>query len=371
MKQKAILFLCVIAPLMMVVFFRHQLIQVDPDEGYVIARAYLLSRGFHYHNQIWSDQPIMVPLLLEYWLSYFGFTLNAARSLVAVSSGILLIALYVFQKNIFGKNVGLYSVLVLLFSRWYLHFSSASMIGVPTLCLEMICLSLLTFHPKYKIVLYLSGFFFICAMGAKLFALEITPIILIILWQKNSSLSDFVRFLAGVIIGILVYLNITGVEQLGAMWTQLVSTQTISYDTLAIKPISQSFRLLSQEIFIWPLAIFGISYCCIKKQWQIIPTIIWIIITAISICYHRPSFSHHYLTFALPLSILVGRGIEALSQTIQQLKIQSYLRTVASLTTITIIIFSSFYWILTATRVCIPDVKKFSFAISERKLNFL
>lgn len=63
---------------------------LDYDEGLNLGKAFMLAKGYVLYSQIWSDQPPFYTYLLQFWTDCFGYSLQAARRLTAVFSGVLL-----------------------------------------------------------------------------------------------------------------------------------------------------------------------------------------------------------------------------------------------------------------------------------------
>jgi hypothetical protein len=305
---------------------------LDYDEGMVLMRTMLLQRGYRLHVDIWSDQPIIIPATLNLWTAFIGLKLETGRLFVICSASVLITALFYLQAHFVNHIAAVSTAIAIMISSRFMHYASACMIGVPTLCLSVLTLFFFLLAPvgssnilKKRLYLILSGFAFCLAMGSKLFTLELAPVLMIAAYARYKGLcsatirtyfwKDVMLWCSGAFLGVLLILVLVGWDGFLLMPKQLVGTNIIANNVFYDFNIEPFLLALWQDFFVWPIALAGILLTFFhprssekQKAYILIPTM-WITVAILGVLFHRPLSPHHYLTFSLPLMWLVGIGI--------------------------------------------------------------
>ncbi len=323
-----LIFAGVVAVFLLWVTTRSHII-LDFDEGMVLMRTMLMLRGYELHTDIWSDQPIVVPLLLKVWSSFFGLSLVSGRYFVMLFAALLATLLFIVQARSISALAGLSSVIALMLSAYFLHYGSACMIGAPTLALGMGALCFYILAPVDQNLpwsrrgsLFASGLLLSLAIGAKLFALEIIPVILVagyVRYQSPSRLKNLKEetfsWLTGFTAGVAILLMLIGREAMLLLPEQLIGTNIVANKVFTDFNIEPFLVGLRQDWLLWPIVAIGIVLARVSadgnprvKLYTLIP-ISWLTVALAGAVFYRPLSPHHYLTISLPLSWLAGIAV--------------------------------------------------------------
>ncbi len=291
--------------------------QFNNDEGLNLLTAFMYSQGFSLYKDIWHDQPPIFPIILSSWLTWFGHSVFAARILVVIFSAILVWSFYEIISYFLGIIPALFSTSLLVVSRDFFKLSVSAMVGFPCIALVMLSIYTLILYQKktQKILLILSGTLFALSLQTKLFSIIILPpIISLILYfnlTKKSSLKITPKIFYNIFVWLLtifiVYL-IIGILFNSLNYEQIWEAHNIgktSYGKLYnINLLRQ--RLDGNNLIFSCLAFVGILLIFIRRKWEAIVPLTWLVTSLIFLLKHKPIWYHHYIMIFIPLAWLSG-----------------------------------------------------------------
>lgn len=111
--------------------------QFHPDEGVNLLKGALVANGFHLYDQIWSDQPPVLTLILAAVHLVFPYNVAVARAVILASASLLLWSLFRVVRRTDGALAAWIAVAVLGLSNLFLTLSVSVMIGLPAIALAM------------------------------------------------------------------------------------------------------------------------------------------------------------------------------------------------------------------------------------------
>lgn len=99
------------------------------------------------NEDIHENTPPLFDTVLNIWISIFGTSAKAVRSLSAIIGTLSVILLYLLGKNIFNKKIGIMAALLLCFSPFHIYYSQEARTYV---LFSFITLMSFFFYNEYK-----------------------------------------------------------------------------------------------------------------------------------------------------------------------------------------------------------------------------
>lgn len=294
--------------------------QLNFDEGLQLMRASLYMQGYSPHIEIWSDQPFFFPALLSFWFTIAGKSVFSARLLTVIFSALLIWFFFESISIYLGIFPAFMGVISLAASSGFIRFSSAVMIGIPSLSLAVISIYFLLIYKKskQKYLLIISGVIFALSLKIKFFTVFLIPIILFFIFdvnkinfESNQKLkSRFIYPLLLWIISLVVIFLIVSLLFNELSYEQLFGTHFGEGIKTAF-PIKNGFEKLSKVIInkdydLLYLAIFGILVVFVRHRWEGLFPVVWLGAGTFLLLNHRPVWPHHYCLIAIPMAWLAA-----------------------------------------------------------------
>ncbi|NEP73880.1 MAG: glycosyltransferase family 39 protein [Okeania sp. SIO2G4] len=294
--------------------------QLNFDEGLQLMRASLYMQGYSPQTEIWSDQPFFFPALLSLWFSIVGKSVFSARLLTVIFSALLIWFFFETIRISLGIFPAIIGAISLAASSGFIRFSSAVMIGIPSLSLGVISIYFLFIYKKsqQKYLLIISGVLFALSLKIKFFTVFLIPIILLVLFDVNKinfesnqkPRSKLMYPLLLWIISLVVIFLIVSLLFNELSYQQLFGTH-FGEEIQAAFTMKNGFEKLSKVIInkdydLFSLAIFGILVVFVRHRWEGIFPVAWLGTGTLLLLNHRPVWPHHYCLIAIPMAWLTA-----------------------------------------------------------------
>ncbi len=295
--------------------------QLNFDEGLELMRASLYMQGYSPHTEIWSDHPFLFTAMLSFWLSIVGKSVFFARLLTVTFSALLIWFFFETIRISLGIFPALIGAISLAASSGFIRFSSAVMIGIPSLSLTVISIYFLFIYKKSqkKYLLIISGVLFALSLQIKILTVFLIPIILIFIfdvkkinWESSQKLrSRFIYPLLLWIISLVVIFLIFSLLFNALSYEQLFGTHFGGEIKTAF--VKDGFERLSKVIInkdydLFSLTIFGILIVFVRHRWEGLFPFVWLGAGTLLLLNHRPVWPHHYCLIAIPMAWLAAYG---------------------------------------------------------------
>jgi 4-amino-4-deoxy-L-arabinose transferase-like glycosyltransferase len=296
-------------------------LQFGGDEGYQLMTSFLMSKGFVLYKEIWSDQPPLFVLLLDWAFKLFGPSILAAR-LVAAGFGLLLFAtLYQVVKGFLGPWQALLAMFFLLASPGLLELSISVMQEVPTFSVALVSV-LLLFQWRTRqhwIWLLASGIAMGLALGIKLTAILVIPAMLVemLLEFKQKYSLDWIKIVSFSVLRWSAAAAIT-FALIALVWGR-GSFQSSYRAHFAENSVHGMDR---PEDFTPPIDVFldhsegvlaaiaGIIIIVRRRRVREFAfPCVWMVTTSAVHAVHRPWWMYYYLHLAIPMAWLAGFAV--------------------------------------------------------------
>lgn len=289
----------------------------DPEEGNNLMKSLLYLKGFSLYGQIWSDQPPLFTVILAFWFKLFGASAYAGRILTLIFSNALLFAFYWILRNQLGIFCAIMAALYLILSNDFIRLSTSVMIGLPALSFMMFSILCATLYKKSqaKYLLILSAIFMALSLQTKLFAVFLTPLVLIELFRdrKNRSypaLYSWLFVFGAVYFSIILIFFHSG---LSSLMQQLIKPHYLAraaFDKLHYSLLNDNiYQAILNDCDTVLLSLSGIAIIIIKKSWRHLFPFLWLLSAFLILLQHRPVWLSHYLLLSIPLSWLAAISI--------------------------------------------------------------
>jgi 4-amino-4-deoxy-L-arabinose transferase-like glycosyltransferase len=299
--------------------------ELHGDEGLNLIKALLVSQGFSLYEEIWSDQPPVLTLLLSWWFHLFGTSVLAARIFIILFATLLVWSFYHIVRRYLGHLPAIFGTSVLVLSYKFLKYSSSVMIGIPSLALTTAAIfGLIVYKEEKKHLSFLAlpGILFALSLQTKLYTVFLFPILFLytissftISRKEFSKQNAIASFLWGGIV-ILVYLFI-GIATHSLNYEQIVSAHfnsnlqesaRVSQNTLAYI-MFQDPQIFVRDFDGFLLAAFGTFVIAIYRLKSGIFPLVWLAAAIFVLSNHIPVWDHHYHLFLIPLAWLAAYSL--------------------------------------------------------------
>lgn len=329
--------------------------QFDTDEGQELVKAILYNQGYTLFEEIWSDQPPLLTLVLGSWLQWWGNSVLAARLFILGLSTILVWTFAQLLRRTVGDRYAVLGALLLLWTANFLRMSVSVMVGMPAVALMMLSLYCLVRHNEtathsrgFRIWLVLAGICTAISLHIKMFTILLLP-----LWglylgvgslQGSSGRSHRAVLDLG-IWGISIIIAFLGISiPFGPEYLNIVFVFHVQSDVKSAFVQEHSLRDVAlfylQELDYVCLMLFGLttaipirvgnrfkpSYASLLRTPLTVLPIAWLVWVTLFLINHKPIWYHHHLLIAIPLTWLATVGLKAAEQRLQQQRIWELLR---------------------------------------------
>lgn len=318
-------FISLLVPISFIVFVIYTMpikeqFQFNNDEGLNLLTAFMYSHKFSLYTDIWHDQPPIFPIILSSWLTLFGHSAFTARILVLIFSAILVWSFYQIMCYFLGIVPALVSTLLLVVSRDFFKLSASAMVGIPCISLVMLSIYTLIFYAKRprKVLLFLSGSLLAISLQTKLFSIIFIPSIICLLLYFNLRENQFKKITKKFFLTIFLWLATTVVVYLliGILFNSLNYEQLWEAHDIGETNYGQfyninllKYRLAGKNIIFSLLSFLGILVIFVKRRWEGIFPLAWLITALVFLLKHQPIWYHHYVIIFIPLAWLSGYAV--------------------------------------------------------------
>jgi len=299
------------------------LCEIDPDEGINVIKALLMDRGHLLYSDIYSDQPPFFHSLLVSWFRLFDFSLTAGRLLAVLLAATLVTALFLTVRLQRGAWWAFAAVVLLLFSNYFLLYARAVMIGLPSLCFAMgavFCLQVYKQGDDRRIFhLLAAAVLMAMAFLTKMAVAVLLPAIILDLirseWQgRPRSLGDVGKLLrpvgiwfAALLAGILLLTLLLAPQLFDASnFQQLFGTHRILSRAIVSQRWQAVLTFIAKDRDLVVLAGIGIVPMLLRKKYDFIFPLGWVLVACAAFASHHPVWMHHYLYISIPLAWLAA-----------------------------------------------------------------
>lgn len=323
------LILPIIFIVLMVLFhpFR-ETFQTDTDEGINLIKAVLVMEGHQITGDIETDQPPLLSNLLAMVFRWTGQSVNVARLMVLLFSGVLLGAAGMSSQTAWNRGTGLLVYLMLILLPNYLLLSVSVMIGQPSITLAMVSLlCIFMWHRCRKWPwLVLAGLFISLSLFTKIFTAILLPVfgvgLLVAEWTilqdntKKTLQKRWIQILKPAfifslsVIGISAILAVTLLELENVM---ILFLPHLTYRSLTSVTGSITADLKSAALPII-LATIGLGFSIVKRKWLALYPAAWAIIAYLSLLNHNPIWWHHQMLVTIPAALLSAYGVFSITK---------------------------------------------------------
>ena len=279
------------------------------DEGLNLMRAYLHAKGYILYQQIRMDQPPVFALLFSGLFKVFGPSVFAARMLVLFFSSMLLWAVYKIVSKAQNTLSGIFAVVLIIFSSFYVKMSISAMNSIPAISLAMLSvyaafLYRATSHKRYLLI---SGILFAVAVLTRFFSLIFLPAII---WEIAMARKKKAAYPAWILAFTIVFLYIATVAT-RIDFSQLLKPYLLARGLKSMPDQNIRYWLL-QEYDIILLAICSFIFLRRQDRKNFIAPLITLILGLVVFSNHSPRWYHHRLWIIIPLSWVASFGFYTL-----------------------------------------------------------
>lgn len=286
------------------------------DEGYNGVQAVLYGMGYRFYTDMWLDQPPLLFVLLNAWFYWFGATLSAGRALALLSAVVAGGAFYHAIRLRAGRAAAALALVFMACGEMYAMMSVTMVQTFPALALAGLSCWSLAWHrlrPRADRVA-LSAVCMAASMQVKLIA---APLMLALaadlLWPRTRDRRACLRGLAETaawcgLIGIaFVALGLwTGLDfrhLLKPHWNPVQSGLFQDYAGARRLP-----GFFAAQYLLVLLSLPAAARALLGREREAVLPLLWVVLSAVLIFFHRPVWDHYEVLLAVPLGWLAGVG---------------------------------------------------------------
>ena len=212
-------------------------------------------------------------------------------------------------------------IYLLMFTDAFFELSVSVMIGLPSLAFAMVSIMLLMRCLKSIswLSLAMSAGLLALSMQTKFFTALLIPILVAVLWVRLKSFRITLVWLSIVLV---VYAFI-GLASGSLSYAYLVAPHVdgavrLSYDES--RGWAYLVSLAGKNIECLVLALVGTIVVFVRRRYDGLLPLAWVVVASIILAFHRPIWYHHYLLIAIPMAWLASYSILPLSEVIFEKK---------------------------------------------------
>lgn len=306
--------------LVMVAFFPYwDMFWIYSDEGFVLMKALLVSRGYSLYGQVWSDQPPLHTDLLALIFRLNGPGVFAARLLTLCFTCMLIWAIVQVMRRAWSNEAALAAFVLLIYLPTFPLLSVAALIGQPALALACVSLlGLLQWHQRRSnALLALSGIVMGLSLLTKAFTGLVIPLFAVVLLSielfQQTRPRKLIRAMQpvlvwGVFIGlsvIILSLLLVGPSNLA----QLIQPHLAAAQSDTYPPNEQLYSIWFYLQDAWPillLALVGLAITIKQRRVMMLYPAVWLAAAALILSFYQPIWSHHQMLVTIPAALLAG-----------------------------------------------------------------
>ncbi len=303
-------------------------IQFDGDEGLNLMRSMLVVKGYPLYSEVSSDQPPLFTQLLALLMRVTGFDVAPARFLVLLFATLLVWSCAQFLQLTWGDLSALAFLPLIVIAPRFLVLSVSVMIGIPSIALAALSMTLLLFWHKQKndLWLVLSGLALALSVLIKLFTGFVAPIFVLGI-TLSAYLQDRSAGLAWKMLRPAILWGLSFTVMAAVLGLILVGPQNIwqivfPHVEAPSKAVFQGENYsinyhLQTAVPLLLLGGLGAVYSIYKRNWLGLYPLAWAALAYALFSFYSPVLYHHQLLVTVPFAMLaavfVGQGIKALA----------------------------------------------------------
>lgn len=296
--------------------------QISVDEGFNLQRSTLYNQGYQLYTEIASDQPPLFTILLAGVMRASGDSAVAARILVLFFSALTVFSIAASTGLSYGPGAAGWTLPLFFILPWYMHLSTAIMIGLPSIALAAMAVFFFILWKKNNNawVLTASAILMAGSVFIKLFTGFIAPLIVLRIGMETIrstgiSLRPYAKWapllnwsIAFTVTVISFALGWYGFENiLNALGTHFGGGTQNAFT--------------SEEFTLWPhltkswlflvLAIPGLYFIIKARLKNAYPLVAWAFLATLALAFYSPVWAHHQLLITVPLVGIQAIGVSS------------------------------------------------------------
>lgn len=292
--------------------------EINPDEGFNLAKAALVHAGYRMYADIWSDQPPVLTYALSALQHVAPWNVQAARWLILASAALLLASLYALIARLHGRRVALWSVALLMTAPMFIRLSVSVMIGLPSVALAVAAMAVAVV-PRWSLAvrMVLAGGLYALSLQTKFFTFLLAPALLlaVLVGAGDSDRRGRWPALAGFLVACAAGLLVVTLAAGEAFWVQLVhphfsprlrGSYSVAVSASQVLVVLQSHAALAGAGLLGVLALAA----SMRRGWPEWLPVIWLVVPTIGLVLHTPVWSHQVLLLMVPLAWLGGLVVD-------------------------------------------------------------
>ena len=287
--------------------------ELDPDEGFNLMKAVLVSDGHAMFDEIWSDQPPFLTYVLAIVHDLFGPNIGASRGTILGFAEALISGLFFIVRTQQGQVGAWIAVIVLCAGFLFQSLSVSVMIGLPAVALTIVGLSLLYRDDNDGIaVLILSGLCMALALQTKLFVATAIPSGLLAAMLTGPESDVLAKRIAragiwfgAVLLGWAGVALASGLDPLSHLITPHTDTRLLEAFAYDGGPARMWALMILQPHYIFAAAV-GLVIAFKWRTGRFWVPVLWLIISILALIDHRPLWPHQLMLLFVPLAWIAG-----------------------------------------------------------------
>lgn len=315
--------------------------EFNPDEGNNLIKALLLAQGKTFTHGIWSDQPPLFAYALLGCFKLFGMGVDVARTVVLVTSAVLVFSLYDGVRMLSERRAGLVAahlgatmaVGALLLAGRFAPLRVSVMIGIPSIAFVSLAVwaalraGFVEHGARARAVWgAVAGACLAVSLGIKLFTLFVAPVVcLTVLGPRVREfaasrvrarpvavadqpllLRDSAAFAIGFVpVLLLVFSPVFAPQAFAELFRSHLAAER------GYQVASTVGGLLVLDWGIYLGALTGVVLLARDRRWEALPWCAWLALAMAALALHNPVWLHHSLLMVVPAAGLLGLGMTA------------------------------------------------------------
>lgn len=297
------------------------------DEGVYWQSLRAMLAGQSLYKGIFYSQPPLFLLSTYPGFALFGGSLWSARLGIVLVSLLGFPGVYLLGKTLFGRPGALAALLLLLVDPLYLAQSQTIQAEASSVAFTILAVAFAFLWWKQPdgrrgiCWAALCGCTFALSLLCKLLCIStLVPIALLMLaraWQimrrkPGTSRKSWLPMLVGCGVALLTVLVMVlpYVGSFQNFWSSVVTFHEVAAQVAALPAFKNYEKISSVMVSVLALAaLYGSVVAFLRKDWRVLPILVWLLVTLVLLYQQQPLFVHHLIALEPPLITLALFGL--------------------------------------------------------------
>jgi hypothetical protein len=289
------------------------------DESIELVRLHLLEKNYVFYQNVWSDHPLGMTRILDFFSTFFSIDLSSARKIVLGLSITNILVFYTLLRIDCSRSIAIATVVMTVLSFGYIGLSGSAVNEIPALLFSLSSILFMSFYsqdksPKNIVFLVVSAGLFAFSVVVKLSGVSaLIPLLIIGISSEKSSSKKNTDGIFWVLIA-SVSLFIFSFRLFPFSYYHLIEFHAQANEVFSDSP--ETFLALANKVFrsdFGYVILFLSSFLYLVKSGKLrlaVAPIAWVVFNLVRFSGVSPVWPTYYIHVMIPLFWMVAISAE-------------------------------------------------------------